>query len=54
LFDAAMHSLRLRVERAFAWEDKFKRLRFEFIQQRHYGMKLVACTLINLRHFCGV
>jgi hypothetical protein len=55
LFDAAIHSLRLRVERTFAWEDKFKRLllRFEFIQQRHYGMKLMAYTLINLRHFCG-
>jgi hypothetical protein len=34
---------------------RFKRLllRFEFIQQRHYGMKLMAYTLINLRHFCG-
>jgi transposase len=33
LFNAAIHSLRLRVERTFAWEDKFKRLllRFEFI-----------------------
>src|ERR1700704_6143873 len=55
LFNAAMHSLRLRVERTFAWEDKFKRLllRFERIQQRHYGMKLMAYTLINLRRFCG-
>jgi len=55
LFNAAVHSLRLRVERTFAWEDKFKRLllRFEFIQQRHYGMKLMAYTLVNLRHFCG-
>jgi len=55
LFDAAIHSLRLCVERTFAWEDKFKwlLLRFEFKQQRHYGMKLMAYTLINLRHFCG-
>ena len=55
LFNAAVHSLRLCVERTFAWEDKFKRLllRFEFKQQRHYGMKLMAYTLINLRHFCG-
>jgi hypothetical protein len=55
LFDAAIHSLRLRVERTFAWEDKFKRLllRFEFIQQRHYDMKLMAYTLVNLRHSCG-
>jgi hypothetical protein len=26
-------------------------LRFEFKQRRHYGMKLMAYTLINLRHF---
>ena len=46
-FDEAMHALRMRVERTFAWEDKFKRLllRFERIQQRHYGMKLMAYTL---------
>jgi transposase len=56
LFNAAVHSLRLCVERTFAWEDKFKRLllRFEFKQPRHYGMKLMAYTLINLRPFCGV
>ena len=55
LFNAAIHVLRMRVERTFAWEDKFKRvlLRFERIQQRHYGMKLMAYTLINLRAFCG-
>jgi transposase len=55
LFNAAIHSLRLCVERTFAWEDKFKRLllRFEFKQQRHYGMKLMAYTMINLRRFCG-
>jgi transposase len=35
LFNAAIHALRMRVERTFAWEDKFKRLllRFERIQQ---------------------
>jgi transposase len=54
LFNAVMHALRERVERTFAWEDKFKRLllRFEHIQQRHYGMKLMAYTLINMRRFC--
>src|SRR4029450_7200363 len=43
-------------ERTFAWEEKLKRLllRFERSQQRHYGMKLLAYTLINLRGFCGV
>jgi hypothetical protein len=56
LFNAAIHALRMRVERTFAWEDKFKRLllRFERIQHRHYGMKLMAYTLINLREFCGI
>ena len=55
LFDQAIHTLRDRVERTFAWEDKFKRLllRIEHIQQRHYGIKLMAYTLINVRHFCG-
>jgi hypothetical protein len=56
LFDATIHGLRMRVERTFAWEDKCKRLllRFERIQQRHYGMKVLSYTLINLRSFCGV
>ncbi len=56
LFNEAIHALRMRVERTFAWEDKFKRLllRFERNQQRHYGMKLMAYTLINLRAFCGI
>jgi transposase len=54
-FNAAIQALRTRVDRTFAWEDKFKRLllRFEHIQQRHYGMKLLAYTLINVRAFCG-
>ena len=56
LFNTAIHAFRLRVERTFAWEDKFKRLllRFERMQQRHYGMKLLGYMLINLRAFCGV
>jgi len=55
-FNEAIHALRSCVERTFAWEDKFKRLllRFERIQHRHYGMKLLAYTLINLRAFCGI
>jgi hypothetical protein len=55
LCNAAMHALRMRVERTFAWADTFKRLllRFERIQRRHYGMKLLAYTWINLRKFCG-
>jgi transposase len=55
LFNAAIHALRTRVDRTFAWEDTFKRLllRFEHLQQRHFGMKLMAYTLINVREFCG-
>jgi transposase len=54
-FNAAIHTLRTRVDRTFAWEDKFKRLllRFEHMQPRHFGMKLIAYTLINVREFCG-
>ena len=56
LFNAAIHALRLCVERTLAWEDQLKRLllRFERIQQRHYGMKLLGYTMINLRAFCGI
>lgn len=55
-FHAAIHTLRARVERTLAWEDKCKwlLLLFERIQQRHYGMKLMADTLINLRELCSV
>ena len=54
-FHETIHALRMCVERTFAWEDKFKRLllRFERIQRRHFGMKLLAYTLINVREFCG-
>jgi transposase len=54
-FNTAMHALRERVERTFAWEAKFKRLllRFEHLQRRHYGMKLMAYMLINVRRFCA-
>ena len=36
--------------------DQFKRLliRFERLQHRHHGMKLMAYRLINLRAFCGI
>jgi hypothetical protein len=56
LVDAAMHAFRERVERTFAWEDKCKRLlrRFEHLQRRPYGMKLLAYTLINVRRFCAI
>lgn len=55
LFDARIFRERFfTIERVFAWEDKFKRLlmRFERISKNHYGMKYIAYTMINLRHFC--
>lgn len=54
-FDKTLYALRFTIERVFAWEDKFKRvvLRYETIQQRHLGFKLIAFTLVNLREFCG-
>jgi len=54
LFNEAIYTLRTRVDRTFAWEDKFKRLliHFEHIQHRHYSMVLLAYTLSNLRNFC--
>ncbi len=55
LFNETIQALRTRVDRTFAWEDKFNRLllRFEHMQQGHFGMKLLAYTLIKVRQFCG-
>ena len=56
IYDATIFEERFNtVERVFAWEDKFKRLllRFERISFHHFGLKLLAYTMINLRHFCG-
>ena len=54
LFNEAIQALRMRVERTFAWEDKFRRLllRFERISDVHYALKTLAYTMINLRHYC--
>ena len=56
IFDDKIFAERFRtIERIFAWEDKFKRLllRFEFHSIHHYAMKVIAYSMINLRHFCG-
>jgi transposase len=55
LFDASIFKERFNtIERVFGWEDKFRRLllRFERISQLHYAFKILAYTMINLRHFC--
>jgi len=43
------------IERMFSWEDKFRRalIRFERISGHYFGIKLIAYSMINLRHFCG-
>jgi hypothetical protein len=53
--NAAIHALRMRVDWTVAWEDTFKRvlLRVEHLQQRHFGSKWLAYTLIKMREFCG-
>ena len=56
IYDEAIFEERFNtVERVFAWEDKFKRLllRFERISLHHFGLRLLAYTMINLRHFCA-
>ena len=56
IYDEAIFKERFEtIERVFAWEDKFKRLlmRFERLSIHHFSLKLLAYTLINLRHFCG-
>ena len=56
MFSLAIFKERFRtIERIFAWEDKFKRLllRFERKSENHYAMKVIAYTMINLRHFCS-
>ena len=55
IYDPEIFAERFRtIERIFAWEDKFKRLllRFEFYSIHHYAMKVIAYSMINLRHFC--
>jgi hypothetical protein len=40
------------VERVLSWEDKFRRLplQFERLSQLHYTFKMLAYTMINVRH----
>lgn len=55
LFNSAIFKERFNtIERVFGWEDKFRRLllRFERLSELHYAFKVLAYTMINLRHFC--
>jgi hypothetical protein len=48
LFNAAIHALRLRVERTFAWEDKFKRLLLVMACKQD-SMDLQTWTVVDQR-----
>jgi hypothetical protein len=57
IFEPAIFKERFRtIERVFAREDKFRRLplRFERISGLHYAFKILAYTMINLRHYCQI
>ena len=44
---------RYRIERTFAWQDKYRKLviSYERLQCTHLGFKYLAYTMINLRYF---
>lgn len=54
-FDKKSYKNRFTVEKTFAWEDCYRSLviRYDRKQANYMGRKLLAYTLINLRHFCG-
>ena len=54
-FRIKSYKSRFTAERSFAWEDKYRAvvIRYDLKHQNFLGHKLLAYTLINLRHFCG-
>lgn len=46
---------RYRIERSFAWEDKYRKLviRYERLQSTFMGFRYLAYSMINLRWFIG-
>lgn len=54
-FNNKSYPNRFTVERTYAWEDAYRSLviRYDRKQSNYIGRKLLAYTLINLRHFCG-
>jgi len=54
-FNKQSYKKRFTVEKVFAWEDCYRSLviRYDRKQTNYMGRKLLAYTLINLRHFCG-
>ena|SRR5262252_4379814 len=56
VFNAAIHALRRRGKRPFAWEDTCKRLllRCERLQQRHGGTQVMPAMLSTWRGFVAI
>jgi transposase len=54
-FNKKIYSKRFSVERTFGWEDAYRGLvtRYDRKSMNYRGKKLLAYSLINLRHFCG-
>lgn len=55
-FDKIKYKIRFKIERIFAWEDKFRRLinRYETISGRYYGMRILGAILMNMRGLPGI
>jgi transposase len=54
-YNLKSYKKRFSVEKTFAWEDAYRSLviRYDRKDGNYMGRKLLAYTLINLRHFCG-
>lgn len=52
-FDEKTYKERYRVERAFAWEDSYRKLvlRYEILEATHLGFKYLAYSLMNLKEY---
>jgi transposase len=54
-YNVKSYKKRFAIERTFAWEGAYRSLvtRYDRKDGNYMGRKLLAYTLINLRHFCG-
>lgn len=52
-FNENIYKERYKIERCFAWQDKYRRLviRYEKLESTHNGFKYLAYSMINLRIF---
>lgn len=54
-FKENIYKERYRIERSFAWQDKYRKLviRYETLECTHNGFKYLAYTMVNLKEFIG-